>query len=43
MDGDIALKVRIYQVIAQLLLDRRIESAVISVENQVAPYYRILR
>jgi hypothetical protein len=42
-DGDIVLKIRIYQEIAQLLLDRRIESAVISVENQTAPYYRISR
>jgi hypothetical protein len=43
VDGDMAMKVRVYRVLADTIAEKGISVALVNLENQAAPYYRVER
>ncbi len=43
VDGDMAMKVRVYRVLAETIAEKGISVALVNLEDQAAPYYRVER
>ncbi len=43
VEGDMAMKVRVYRVLAETIADQGIRVALVNMENQAAPYYKVKR
>ncbi len=43
VDGDMAMKVRVYQALAEKIAEKGISVALVNLEDQAAPYYRVER
>jgi len=43
VDGDMAMKVRVYRALAETIAEKGISVALVNLEDQAAPYYRVER
>ncbi len=43
VDGDMAMKVRVYKALAETIADKGFSVALVNLEDQAAPYYRVER
>ena len=43
VDGDMAMKVRVYQVLADTIANKGISATLVNLEDQSAPYYKVER